>query len=79
MTKQLEEKTEEQREKFNSTTSTKIQEAKSLYSNFSYRSDSILKEAEQITNRTQKVLDYSNNALENLNKINKSLSGNIIF
>jgi conjugal transfer/entry exclusion protein len=60
---------------FESNTQPKTTEALNLYTNLNGRSDSILKQAEQVTNRTQKLLDNANNALESLNKINKSLSG----
>lgn len=60
---------------FETNTQPKTNEALNLYANLNSRSDSVLKQAEQVTNRTQKLLDNANNALESLNKINRSLSG----
>lgn len=59
--------------------STLPQSAKGLeiHSNLSNRCDQIQKQAEQVTNGTQKLLDNANNALESLNKINKSISGKL--
>lgn len=75
LTTSLEDKTKQLMAHFETNTQPKTNEALNLYANLNSRSDSVLKQAEQVTNRTQKLLDNANNALESLNKINRSLSG----
>ena len=60
---------------FEINTKSQVKDALKIHSNLDSRSDSILKEAEKVTNGTQKLLDNANNALESLNKINRSISG----
>ena len=55
----------------------KTKEALTVFSNLNSRSDAILKQVEQITNGTQKLLDNTNNAWFSLNRINKSISGKL--
>ncbi|CAF0707486.1 unnamed protein product [Brachionus calyciflorus] len=60
--------------KFNEFTKNKSQASLEIQSNLIKRNDLVLKQAESVTNGTQKLLDNTNNALESLQKINKSLS-----
>ena len=60
---------------YEANTEPNAKEALKLHVNLNSRSDSILKQAEKVTNGTQKLLDNANNALESLNKINRSISG----
>lgn len=70
----LEQSTSELKGAFESELKTKAKDAYTVYSNLNSRSDSVLKQAEQVTNETQKLLDNANNAFESLNKINQSLA-----
>ena len=71
----MNQKTKNIQNSFNKSTLPKSAEAIDIYSKLSSRSDQIQKQAEKVTNGTQKLLDNANNALESLNKINKSISG----
>lgn len=71
----LNERAKDIQKSFSRSTLPKSAEALEIYSNLNNRSDRIQKQAEQVTNGTQKLLDNANNALESLNKINKSLTG----
>ncbi len=74
---ELNEKTKLIHKTFNKEILVKSAAAITIYSNLNNRSEQIQKQSEQVTNRTQKLLDNANNGLENLNKINKSISGEI--
>lgn len=56
-------------------TRTKSNEASNKLQNFESRNDLILKQTESLTNRTQHLLDSTNNAFEDLLKINKTYIG----
>lgn len=75
----LEEMTLEMKNNYETKLEPNTNNAFTIYSNLNTRSDSILKQAEQVTNGTQKLLDNANNAFESLNKINKSLTGNRVI
>jgi len=64
---------------YQTSTEANVKEALKLHSGLDSRSDTILREAERVTNGTQKLLDNANNALESLNKINRSISGEYSF
>jgi DNA-directed RNA polymerase specialized sigma54-like protein len=64
---------------YQTSTEVNVKEALKLHSSLDNRSDTILREAEKVTNGTQKLLDNANNALESLNKINRSISGEKFF
>lgn len=74
-TSKLEIKTGEVVKNFETNLTPKAKEALNVYSSLNSRSESILKQVEQVTNGTQKLLDNTNNAWFSLNKINKSISG----
>lgn len=76
---QLNERAKDIQKSFSRSTLPKSAEVLEIYSNLNNRSDRIQKQAEQVTNGTQKLLDNANNALESLNKINKSLTGSLII
>lgn len=59
---------------YETNTQSKVKEALKIHSSLDARNDVILKQAEKVTNGTQKLLDNANNALESLNKINRSIS-----
>lgn len=69
----LEQSTTELKDKFETSLKDKTNDAHERYLQLSTRSDSVLKQAEQVTNETQRLLDNANNAFESLNKINESL------
>lgn len=73
----LKDKTDKLINHFETSSKPRSNEALSLYSNLNNRSDSILKQAEQVANGTQKLLDNAYNALESLERINKSISSKI--
>ena len=54
---------------------TKYQEATQILANIDNRTSLVQKKAERITEETQTLLDSASNALESLNKMNKTLSG----
>ena len=60
---------------YSDTVQTKYQEATQILANIDNRTNLVQKKAERITEETQTLLDTASNALENLNKINKTLSG----
>lgn len=75
----LNEKTNEINKSLNKAAMPKSTEAIEVFSNLNSRSDKIQKQVELVTNGTQKLLDNANNALENLNRANKSISGKMLF
>lgn len=75
LTETLDANTAEIIRKYQTTTESNVKDALKLHLSLEGRSDSILKEAEKVTNGTQRLLDNANNALESLNKINRSISG----
>lgn len=75
LTEALDANTTEIIKNYQTNTEANVKEALKIHSSFEIRSDSILREAEKVTNGTQKLLDNANNALESLNKINRSISG----
>lgn len=70
----LKDKTDKLISHFETSSKPRSNEALGLYSNLNNRSDSILKQAEQVANGTQKLLDNAYNAFESLERINKSVS-----
>ena len=73
----LNDKTKKIQKDFNRSTLPRSAEALDIHSGLTNRCDQIQKQAEEVTNGTQNLLDNANNALESLNKINKSLSGKL--
>lgn len=76
-TVKLEEKASKMMKNFESVIQPKAEEALSIHTGLNSRSQSIQRQAEQVAEGTQKLFDNANNALENLNKINKSISGKL--
>ncbi len=70
----LEQSTSDMKNNYENELKSKANDAYTVYSNLNSRSDAVLKQAEQVTNETQKLLDNANNAFESLNNINKSLT-----
>jgi uncharacterized protein YoxC len=56
-------------------TTPRVSEAVQTQKGLSERGALILKQADDVANRTQRLLDDTNNGMEGLNRINKSLSG----
>ncbi len=76
LTEELQDKARKIGNKYEKNTSPKIDEAIELQKDLRERSGFILRQADDVANRTQRLLDDANNGLEGLNRINKSLSGN---
>lgn len=70
----LEQTTSDLKDTFDTSLKSKANNAHDTFLQLSTRSDSVLKQAEQVTNETQRLLDNANNAFESLNKINESLN-----
>ncbi len=79
LTKDLQEKAQQLENKYDKNTSPKVNEAIELQKDLNERSGLIMRQADDVANRTQRLLDDANNGLEGLNRINKSLSGRLLF
>lgn len=73
----LQQSTSELKNTFETSLKTKANDAYEVFKKLDTRSDSVLKQAEQVTNDTQRLLDNANNAFESLNRINQSLTGRL--
>lgn len=78
-TSKLEQSTSDLKNSYETELKSKANDAYTVYSNLNGRSDAVLKQAEQVTNETQKLLDNANNAFESLNNINQSLTRKFSF
>ena len=78
MTKELEDKAALIASSYQMNAQPKTNQVIELQKGLHERSDQILRQADAVANRTQKLLDHANNGLEGLNRINKSLSGKLI-
>lgn len=56
----------------------KSYEAADVYSQLDIRTTTVLRVAEEMTIGTQNLLDDANNAMDDLNRINKSIAGNYL-
>jgi hypothetical protein len=73
----LKQKTDDLKKSFDEKTQPNVKKAEEIQNSLIERSDSVQKKAEEVTNGTQHLLDSANHGLDSLNRINKSISGNI--